>query len=130
MKSIKSLVIIMLSTVLVIPVLVSAAEFKGKIVGHSCAAQGHFCPLEGIEEHVVMEPDFVIMGEDGSYHHLHNLPRDTKVRHVGKSVIINGALDKESNGIYVTHLKSGETKIWSWQDQVKEGRPYFGLGLK
>jgi len=77
-----------------------------------------------------MEPNFVIVGEDGSYHHLHNLPRDTKVRHIGKMVTINGAFDKESNGIYVTHMKTGETKIWSWEDQTKEGRPYFGLGLK
>ena len=130
MKIINSLLIIILSAALVTPVSVSAVELIGKIVGSSCAHQGHFCPLENLEEHIAMEPDFVIVGEDGSYHHLHNLPRDTKVRNVGQTVTVVGSPDKSGSGIYVTHLKTGKKNIWSWEQQTKEGRPYFGLGLK
>ena len=131
MKKIKFLVMFLLSAALVMPVLVSAAEFTGTIVGHKCAHIQTLCPLENREEHLANEPDFVLVKEDGSYHTLHNLPRDTKVRHIGQTVMINGVYDENTKGIYVNEFSNEEgKKIWSWEQQTKEGRPYFGLGVK
>lgn len=131
MNTIKTLIMLLLGAALIIPAFVNAEEFKGKIVGHKCAHLQTLCPLENLEEHLANEPDFVLVKKDGSYHSLHNLPRDTKVRHIGQTVLITGIYDENTKGIYVNEFSNEEgSKIWSWEQQTKEGRPYFGLGLK
>ena len=130
MKSIKALVLL-LGAVLVMPVLVSAAEFTGTVVGHSCANEKGLCPLEGLEEHLVMEQDFVLVDEsDGTYVYLHNLPRDSKVRHALKEVTIIGELDEKSRSISVEELIVDGRKTWTWERQLELGAkvgPFFGL---
>jgi hypothetical protein len=129
MNTIKTLTMLLIGVALIMPAFVSAEEFKGRIVGHHCAQQSKMCPLVGLEEHIVMEQDFVIVKEDGSYHTLHNLPRDTKVRYVGKMVVIGGTLDKDTRGIYVNEFRNEEGgETWSWHQQTKDD-PYLGLGV-
>ena len=73
----------------------------------------------------------MLVKADGSVHTLHNLPRDTKVRHVGQTVLITGVYDENTKSIYVNKFDNEEgDKIWSWEQQTKEGRPFYGLGLK
>ena len=131
MKTIKGSILLLLSTVLVLPVLVSAAEFTGMVVGHSCAHHGKLCPLDGLEEHLAMEPDFVLVDEtDGTYVYLHNLPRDSKVRHALKKVTVIGELDEKSNAVAVEELIVDDRKTWTWERQLKEGAkagPFYGL---
>jgi len=130
MKSIKVLVLILLGAVLAIPLLVSAAEFKGQVVGHSCANEKGLCPLEGLEAHLAMEPDFVLMDTDGTYVYLHNLPKSTKVRHALKYVTVIGEYDEHSKAISVEELIVDEKSVWSWQQQKKAGIPFYGLTYK
>jgi len=131
MKKIKSLVMFLLSAALVMPVLVSAAEFKGQVVGHSCAHHAELCPLKGLEAHLAMEPDFVLVDEtDGTYVYLHNLPRDSKVRHALKHVTVIGELDEHSNAISVSELIVDDKSVWSWKEQKKAGIPFYGLTYK
>jgi len=131
MKTIKLLMTMLLGAVLIMPVLVSAAEFKGQVVGHSCANVKHICPLEGLEEHLALEPDFVLVDEsDGTYVYLHNLPRDSKVRHALKKVTVIGEMDEKSNAVAVKELIVDGRKVWTWERQLKEGAkagPFFGL---
>ncbi len=122
---------VLLSAALVIPVLVSAAKFTGQVVGHSCAQHAKLCPLTGLEDHLAMEPYFVLVDEsDGTYVYLHNLPKSAKVRHVLKKVTVVGEFDEKSNAVAVTEMIVDGKTVWSWEQQTKEGRPYFGLGLK
>ena len=131
MKKIKFLVMFLLSAALVMPVLVSAAEFTGQVVGHSCANDAKLCPLEGLEAHLAMEPDFVLVDEsDGTYVYLHNLPRDSKVRHALKNVTVIGELDEHSNAISVSELIVDDKSVWSWEEQKKAGIPFYGLNYK
>lgn len=131
MRNIKPLVTILLGAVFVMPLLVNAAEFTGQVVGHSCAHHAKLCPLEGLEEHLAMEPDFVLVDEtDGTYVYLHNLPRDSKVRHALKKVTIIGEMDEKSSGIAVTDMIIDGKTVWSLEEQIKAGRPYYGLGHK
>ncbi len=120
MKTIKTLMMILLGTALVMPVLVSAAEFTGQVVGHSCTSHAKLCPLEGHEEHLAMGPDFVLVDEsDGTYVYLHNLPRDLKVRHALKKVTVIGEMNETSNGIAVTEMVVDGKTVWSWEQQTK-----------
>jgi len=131
MKAIKALVILLLGVVLSVPLLVNAAEFTGQVVGHSCAHIAKLCPLEGLEAHLAMEPDFVLYDEtDGTYVYLHNLPRDSKVRHALKHVTVIGELDEHSNAISVSELIVDDKSVWSWEEQKKAGIPFYGLNYK
>ena len=58
MRRFKPIVTILLGAVFAMPLLVNAAEFTGQVVGHSCANDAKLCPLEGLEAHLAMEPDF------------------------------------------------------------------------
>jgi len=120
MKILKTVMMIMLGTVLVMPMLVSAEEFKGRINGMKCTHFKTFCPLTNLEEHLASEPDFILMMEDGSSHILHNLPRDTKVRYVGKTVVVTGIKSENTDSIYVNEFSNEEgKKVWSWEQQTK-----------
>jgi len=131
MKTNKPLMMILLGAAFVMPALVNAAEFKGQVVGHSCAHQAKLCPIEGLEAHLAMEPDFVLVDEaDGTYVYLHNLPRDSKVRHALKSVTIIGDLDENHNAVSVDELIVDDKVVWSWDDQAAEGRPFYGMSYK
>ena len=131
MKAIKALVILLLGVVFSVPLLVNAAEFTGQVVGHSCAHHAKLCPLEGLEAHLAMEPDFVLYDEsDGTYVYLHNLPRDSKVRHALKNVTVIGELDEHSNAISVSELIVDDKSVWSWEEQKKAGIPFYGLNYK
>jgi len=101
------------------------------VVGHSCANDAKLCPLEGLEAHLAMEPDFVLVDEtDGTYVYLHNLPRDSKVRHALKNVTVIGELDEHSNAISVSELIVDDKSVWSWEEQKKAGIPFYGLNYK
>ena len=120
MRTIKTLTMILLGSVLVMPMLVSAEDFKGRINGQKCAHFKTFCPLENLEEHLAHEPDFVLIMEDGTTHSLQNLPRDTKVRYVGKTVVVTGIKNENTEGIYVNEFRNEEgKKVWSWERQTK-----------
>ena len=129
MNTIKTLTMLLIGVALIMPAFVSAEEIKGKIVGHHCAQQSKMCPLAGLEEHIVMEQDFVLVKEDGTFHSLHNLPRDTKVRYVGKNVIVQGDYDERTKAIYVNEFSNEDgDKKWSWHQQTKDD-PFLGLGV-
>jgi len=131
MRRFKPIVTILLGAVFAMPLLVNAAEFTGQVVGHSCANDAKLCPLEGLEAHLAMEPDFVLVDEtDGTYVYLHNLPRDSKVRHALKNVTVIGELDEHSNAISVSELIVDDKSVWSWEEQKKAGIPFYGLNYK
>jgi len=131
MRRFKPIVTILLGAVFAMPLLVNAAEFKGQVVGHSCANDAELCPLKGLEAHLAMEPDFVLVDEtDGTYVYLHNLPRDSKVRHALKNVTVIGELDEHSNAISVSELIVDDKTVWSWEEQKKAGIPFYGLTYK
>lgn len=102
---------------LALPFMAQADEsFTGKIIGYECAVEGHVCPLDKLDPHIVLSRDFVLV-TGGEYYFLPNLPRDTKVRYFLDTVTVKGKLDKKHNSIEVDELivaKNGKNKtVWS-----------------
>ena len=124
---------------LVLPALVlasitsaQAADFSGKINGHGCAHAGMTCPVDRLDPHIALEPDFVLQQPDGDYLFLVNVPRSTKLRYVLEDVKVTGDLNKKYNSVTVDEFmvqRDGRYKtIWSQKAQEAEWENLHGGG--
>jgi hypothetical protein len=106
----------------------AAAQFGGRIVGHDCASRGEQCPVDKLDPHIALEPDFVLVTPDGEYYFLPNLPRSTKVRYVLDGVTVVGDKHRRYNLITVSELRlkgdpSGKA-VWTEKMQREESRAW------
>ena len=99
-----------------LPFTVSAETFTGMINGHECAHAGHTCPLDRLDPHVALEPDFVLMQGDKDYLFMPNLSRDVKVRYVLDTVQVEGTKHPKYNSIKVDvfRVKRGDKFVTVW----------------
>ena len=111
---------------------VQADDFSGKINGHGCAHSGMTCPVDRLDPHIALEPDFVLQQPDGEYLFLANLPRSTKLRYVLEEVKLTGDLNKKYNTITVDEfmvMRDGKYKtVWSQKMQEAEWEHLHGGG--
>lgn len=94
-----------------------AGSVSGKLVGYECAHDGHECPTDKLDPHVALEPDFVVVKEDGSYVFIPNVPRATKIRHVLKDVTVSGEVNEKLNFVQVETLMVDGKTVWSPKTQ-------------
>lgn len=112
--------------ILVMPVLVNAAEFDD-MVDTVALAEGNFALFKGLEAHWALEPDLVLVESDRTNRYLHNLLRDTKVRQMLENVTVIGDLDDTSSDISVTELCTDDKTVSSWEQQIRSASRFTAL---
>lgn len=105
-----------------------AETFSGKINGHNCAHAGTSCPVDRLDPHVALEPDFVLQKSDGDYMFLSNVPRSVKVRHALSSAEVKGTLNQKYQSIDVDELRIGGKVVWSKAMQQAEFENLYSEG--
>ena len=106
---------------LTLPVSASGEQVKleGEIRGAKCT---HFqVECYNDDNHIALEPDFVLVMPNGEYYFMPNLGRAVKARHAYHKVRIHGELRKQE--LWVDKLVDVEAKgrrsktTWDWSDQ-------------
>lgn len=110
--------------------LAAAETFSGSILGHTCAEHGKACPVDKLDPHLAIEPDFVLSAGDGKHYFLVNVPRETKVRYALEKVTVKGELRAPYNAIKVSELvatvKGKPKTVWSPEIQAEQLRQFYG----
>jgi hypothetical protein len=108
---------------------VSAGEkvdLEGEIRGAKCTHYQVECYND--DNHIALEPDFVLVLPSGEYYFMPNLPRGVKTRHAYKKVRIHGELRRQE--LWVDRLVDRDEKgsraktTWDWtaRDEFWESR--------
>lgn len=102
----------------------AAKSVTGWIQGINCVRHGHRCPIDTLDPHLMLEPDFVLLLDSGEYYLLPNVARVVKAKYVHKSVKITGDLISKYKSIDVDKLEvkdAGSYKtVWSKAMMMKE----------
>jgi hypothetical protein len=102
-------------------------QLEGVIQGAKCTHYQVECYND--DNHIALEPDFVLVMPDGIYYFMPNLNRSVKARHAYKNVRVHGELTRQE--LWVDKLvdldkKKGNraktTWDWSAQDEFWESR--------
>ncbi len=116
------LVIFLFAVVLTANQVIAAekVQLEGTIQGAKCT---HFkVKCYNDDNHIALEPDFVLVMPNGEYYFMPNLPRDVKTRHAYEKVRVHGELQKQE--LWVDKLvdldESGTRSktTWDWTDQL------------
>ncbi len=109
---------------------VSAGEkvqLEGKIQGAKCTHYQVECYND--DNHIALEPDFVLVMPNGEYYFMPNLNRSVKSRHAYKNVRIHGELTRQElwvdKMVDLDQKKGSRAKTtwdWSAQDEFWESR--------
>lgn len=109
--------VISVIAVLLVSLPASAETFTGKLIGYGCVRAGTTCPVDKLDPHLKLEPDFVLQTDTDQYYFMPDIGRDIKVRHVLETVQVEGDRDKRYNVITVKEFsveQGGAYKmIWS-----------------
>lgn len=123
-------VILLLTTLLMLPLMVNAATITGKLNGFECAVAGEVCPIDKLDPHITLESDFVLQKPDGTFYLLPNLPRDIKVRYALEEVQVSGDLNEKYNSIKVEEFsvkRDGSYRaVWSQAMQREQVEQLYG----
>lgn len=125
MKQFVKLVFLALPLVAAVPSNAVAAEtITGQLNGHSCAHGGHTCPVDRLDPHIALEPDFVLQKGPGDYYFLANVPRTTKARYVLDEVQVTGTVNEKYRSIRVDEFRvkkgDGFRTVWSQKARDEE----------
>ena len=101
-------------------------ELEGEIRGAKCTHYQVECYND--DNHISLEPDFVLVMPNGEYYFMPNLNRSVKARHAYKKVRIHGELRRQE--LWVDKMvdldakgtRSKTTWDWSAQDEFWESR--------
>ncbi|ROR34231.1 hypothetical protein [Inmirania thermothiophila] len=101
----------------------AAETLTGRINGLDCTTRGIQCPVDRLDPHVAVEPDFVLVVGD-RWFFMPNVDRSTKVRHVLERVQVVGERHPRYNSIQVEEIRVERDgrwhKIWSQEDVERE----------
>lgn len=127
----RTIVEMILTGVLTLPIVAIGAEsLTGRIVGHGCVHDGHVCPVDRLDPHIALEPDFVLVVSPDEYYFMPNLSRGIKMRYVLETVTVKGDLSSKHNAMVVDELiaaKGGKQRtVWSKKLQSDEARYAWG----
>ena len=103
--------------------LVSAGEkveLEGIIQGAKCTHYQVECFND--DNHIALEPDFVLVIPSGEYYFMPNLNRGVKARHAYKNVRVHGELRRQElwvdRMVDIDKKKGGRAKTtWDWSAQ-------------
>ena len=101
-------------------------QLEGTIRGAKCTHYQVECFND--DNHIALEPDFVLVMPNGEYYFMPNLPRGVKARHAYKKVRVHGELTKQE--LWVDRIvdldekgsRSKTTWDWSARDEFWESR--------
>jgi len=102
-------------------------QLEGEIRGAKCTHYQVECYND--DNHIALEPDFVLVMPDGEYYFMPNITRGIKARHAYKNVRVHGELRKQE--LWVDRLvdvnpkggsRSKTTWDWSARDEFWESR--------
>ena len=128
--------ILIITIAFMAPVDASVAKtVEGRMQGFNCVVHGHHCPIDTLDSHLMLEPDFVLLLNDGNYWLMPNIARIVKAKYLHSAIRVTGDLNPKYKSIAVDKLevkKDGSFKtVWSkemmrrelgvWQDR------YFGV---
>ena len=102
----------------------AAKSFEGWMQGFNCVTHGHKCPIDTLDPHLMLEPDFVLLLNDGDYSLLPNIARIVKAKYVHKAIRVVGDVNPKYKSIDVDELqvKDGNSfkTVWSKEMMMKE----------
>jgi hypothetical protein len=117
--------VIVFSLLLTVQAAAERVKLKGEIRGAKCT---HF-NVECNNNHIALEPDFVLVMPDGAYYFMPNLARAIKARHAYRKVLVHGELRQQE--LWVDRLVDIQDKkgsraktTWDWtaRDEFWESR--------
>lgn len=116
-----------------IPIFANAADvIEGKMNGIRCSTEGDTCPIDRLDPHLALEPDFVVQQPDGQYYLIVNLDRAVKARYVLDDVRVTGDVNSRYNAVNAHKLevkKGGSYKtVWTLELQEREYSDLKQLG--
>lgn len=140
-RNIRIGLLLTIALAITVPFQVDGAQQKtleGHMEGLNCVFQGHLCPVDNLDPHIALEPDFVLYRENVEYYLLLNIPRVVKAKYVGKPIRVTGEVQVKYKAINVDKLevkRSGKYKmVWSkfsqasewerWKKEFHEGRVF------
>jgi hypothetical protein len=135
-KKYVSTLLLVIALALTLYVTANAAEsVTGWIQGFNCVLHGHRCPIDTLDPHLMLEPDFVLLLDNGDYYLLPNIARIVKAKYVHKSVKVTGNVISKYKSIDVDEFEvkdGGSYKtVWSkammmkeWENRQKE---FYGV---
>ena len=135
-KSILFTLVTIITLALMVPVGAYAAKtVEGWMQGFNCVAHGHKCPIDSLDPHLMLEPDFVLLVNDGNYWLMPNIARIVKAKYVHDAIRVTGELNTKYKSINVDKLevkKDGSFKtVWSKEMMRREletsQEEYFGV---
>ncbi len=109
----------------------TATTIDGWMQGYNCVTHGHKCPVDSLDPHLALEPDFVLYLDDGQYFLLPNIDRIIKAKYVHHEIRVIGEKNPKYAIINVNTLqvKKGDNykTVWSkkmayeeWKKHQKE----------
>ena len=124
-KKAKFALVFALALAFVAPAGAYAAKItEGWLQGFNCVRHGHQCPVDAMDPHLVLEPDFVLLLKDGDYWLLPNIARIVKAKYVHKAIRVTGDLNPKYKSIEVAKLEvklDGSYKtVWSKKMMMEE----------
>lgn len=125
MKRVKNLLPLLL-LLLLAPITLWADSVEGRMNGLRCATEGQLCPSDKEDPHVMLERDFVVMREDGSYFFITNMDWPTKLGFILEMVRVEGRLSDDRSVISADRLwvkRDGEYQLeWSLERAREKAR--------
>jgi hypothetical protein len=113
---------LLFSSLAVLTSAASAEMLTGKLIGYGCASNGTTCPVDSLDPHINLEPDFVLQTSANQFYFLPNISRDTKIRHVLENIQVMGTKDTQYNTIRVSEfrVKKGSEFKTIWSKEINE----------
>ncbi len=98
----------------------TATTIDGWMQGYNCVNQGHKCPVDALDPHLALEPDFVLYLENGEYFLLPNIHRIIKAKYVHHEIRVTGKKNPRYATIDVNTLqvKKGDRFITVWSKKM------------
>ena len=124
MKTLKSTLTLGLAILFVVPAFAWAKDstkINGTIQGASYVINHTVQPLSSNDPNVVLERDFVLQCDDGSYYFLPNLTRGVKSAFINQEVTISGEVtDNQIVAHKIYKDKAGRTRLaYDWDQDMK-----------
>jgi len=135
-KNILFTFVLTIALAFILPVGVRASRtVEGWIQGYNCVVHGHRCPIDTLDPHLILEPDFALILNDGNYWLMPNIARHVKAKYVHNAIRVTGDLNSKYNSIEVDKLevkKNGSyATVWSKEMMRREmenrQEEYYGV---
>ena len=116
----KKLILITFALVL-LPVLVFAAQIEGTVQGYKCVTEGKVCPIGQEDPLVALEQVFVVLTAK-DYYFVPNLDRAVLARHINAKVRVTGNLSTKFKAITAEKLEVSRKGGWvvTWSKEIEK----------